>query len=669
MLDDPNKPTDGTIKYQPTAGERKMLGEYDQRLNANTKATPPSGPDAAMSIEMGDPNRDPSTWSEASKAYAATQQKPARQPGESFRLVQPTGDPFMQTAINNRTDMMSRLANYSPIMGFADGGKPESAEALLARMNAKYGTAPSAETTAPAPQPQPKPTPQPRPAGSLIQKAAGLFGNRNKQIDQAAGYNQGGKPGAQGFKITGPGTATSDSIPAQTESGENIRVANGERVVSVAQDEALERIAEMLGYASVDAMFAEMTGKPVGPTIKGGKLAAAQGYKDEAGNYHPMSVLGAPASQGNGDLIRSAAATESVPPAPVTGTPRAQKDFSGEFLGGLKNYMAAKTPVATEEEAAQLRAADDPFILGAGRIGPNLIKQVGNIALHKAPDVPGSQAMPATPPAQPATAPATVAPTPTPGASIQAVAPADLTGRQQEFIENNNLRSFEDRGGGITRQVDGKGRTTITNVGTGDITDSGKRAADDSASALLDQKGSTYNPAAQLERMQRSRMMADATNADITDPTVRENAQKALGIMSVSKQTENQATLQAAQARTANAQADTAAETQAMHKEYLNPKTTPERRKEIHDYLRAMSGKTAGYKVATTSSPNPNGIGPNLQQAWLLNEDTGEVRNAEKTAQEQTQAPRRVPTAAEIDATAKKYGMAPEQVKQKLGLK
>lgn len=552
---------------------------------------------------------------------------------------------------------------------YENGGKPESAEDLLARMSAKYGKAPSIDATAPAPQPQPKPTPQPKPAGSLIQKAANLFSNRTKQIDQAAGYSRGGKPGAQGFKITGPGTATSDSIPAQTEAGENIRVANGERVVSVAQDEALERIAEMLGYASVDAMFAEMTGKPVGPTIKGGKLAAAQGYKDEAGNYHPMSVLGAPASQGNGDLIRSAAATESVPPAPVTGTPRAQKDFSGEFLGGLKNYMAAKTPVATEEEAAQLRAADDPFILGAGRIGPNLIKQVGNIALHKAPDVPGSQAMPATPPAQPATAPATVAPTPTPGASIQAVAPADLTGRQQEFIENNNLRSFEDRGGGITRQVDGKGRTTITNVGTGDITDSGKRAADDSASALLDQKGSTYNPTAQLERMQRSRMMADATNADITDPTVRENAQKALGTMSVSKQTENQATLQAAQARTANAQADTAAETQAMHKEYLNPKTTPERRKEIHDYLRAMSGKTAGYKVATTSSPNPNGIGPNLQQAWLLNEDTGEVRNAEKTAQEQTQAPRRVPTAAEIDATAKKYGMTPEQVKQKLGLK
>ena len=44
------------------------------------------------------------------------------------------------------------------------------------------------------------------------------------------------------------------------------------------QDQLLERIAQMLGFDTVDAMFEQMTGKPVGPSMKDGMMAAADGW-------------------------------------------------------------------------------------------------------------------------------------------------------------------------------------------------------------------------------------------------------------------------------------------------------------------------------------------------------------------------------------------------------
>src|SRR5574337_853227 len=158
----------------------------------------------------------------------------------------------------------------------------ETTDELLARMAAKYGL-PNSSTQQP-PQPAqpvaPQPVPEP-PKRGLIDMLRG----RTQQIDQAVdkatrGYAKGGKicGMAHGGKIQGPGTPTSDSIPAQVEeSGEPIRVSTGERILSKAQDGYLSAMAKKMGFDSLDAMLEHGTGQPVGPTVKGGQRAAANG--------------------------------------------------------------------------------------------------------------------------------------------------------------------------------------------------------------------------------------------------------------------------------------------------------------------------------------------------------------------------------------------------------
>lgn len=197
---------------------------------------------------------------------------------------------------------------------FADGGAVSKADQLIAEMNAKYGVsgnAPAPKPATPAPQPQPAaPAPQP---GSLIQRAAGIIGGRKEQIDKAVNsYACGGKvkahaAGGKVKTIKGPGTSTSDSIPAKVkETGEQILVSNGERILSKKQDRLLDKIAKMLGYGSTDELLASGTGRPVGPTMKGGKKAAEDGMTVEekwrlqqAGQPVPAAPL--PANSGRGD--------------------------------------------------------------------------------------------------------------------------------------------------------------------------------------------------------------------------------------------------------------------------------------------------------------------------------------------------------------------------------
>src|SRR5574340_1027071 len=160
----------------------------------------------------------------------------------------------------------------------------ETTDELLARMAAKYGLPSAPPPQQPAPQP-PAPQPQPERRG-IIDTLRG----RTQQIDQAVdkatrGYKQGGKicGMAHGGKIQGPGTPTSDSIPAQVEeSGEPIRVSTGERILSKAQDGYLSAMAKKMGFDSLDAMLEHGTGQPVGPTVKGGERAAATGMGPDA---------------------------------------------------------------------------------------------------------------------------------------------------------------------------------------------------------------------------------------------------------------------------------------------------------------------------------------------------------------------------------------------------
>lgn len=183
------------------------------------------------------------------------------------------GSSAAASQLNQRTDIMStlrdKLAEDPLYAGYADGGKVESAEDLLARMQAKYKTGSTSSEPEPA-APAPKPVEQ----KPQVTAPAGLFGTfqrRKEQIDKAAGYANGGM-------IDGPGTSTSDSIPAKVkETGEPIGVSTDERIVSKPQNTLLEIIAKGIGYDSLDHLLEDGTGKPVGPTIKAGKQGAATG--------------------------------------------------------------------------------------------------------------------------------------------------------------------------------------------------------------------------------------------------------------------------------------------------------------------------------------------------------------------------------------------------------
>ena len=156
-----------------------------------------------------------------------------------------------------------------------------------------------------APKPQPKPQ-QPAAASGLTARIGSLFESRRKQIDEAAGYAEGGK-------ISGPGTPKSDSIPAMVrETGENIMIANKERILSIEQDQFLEGVAKAAGYENLNAMLEDGTGKPVGPTIKAGKRAAAEGKAPDEDD-RVTTAIQAPPTLGGAPLARSEPAGTLTP--------------------------------------------------------------------------------------------------------------------------------------------------------------------------------------------------------------------------------------------------------------------------------------------------------------------------------------------------------------------
>src|SRR5574337_2172438 len=232
----------------------------------------------------------------------------------------------------------------------------ETTDELLARMAQKYGLPSAPPPQQPAPQP-PAPQPQPERRG-IIDTLRG----RTQQIDQAVdkatrGYKQGGKicGMAHGDKIQGPGTPTSDSIPAQVEeSGEPIRVSTGERILSKAQDGYLSAMAKKMGFDSLDAMLEHGTGQPVGPTVKGGERAAATGMGPDA---IPDEVIRAARTPFNYDefarqqIARSMAADATAasgtggaaPAASATQTATTASRGAG-LLGGLAQRLGSFNP-------------------------------------------------------------------------------------------------------------------------------------------------------------------------------------------------------------------------------------------------------------------------------------------------------------------------------------
>lgn len=169
------------------------------------------------------------------------------------------------------------------------------------------------------------------------------------QANKPSGYANGGK-------IEGPGTPTSDSIPAiVNETGEEIRVSNGERIVSAEQGALLEALARKSGFDSLDAMLEAGTGKPVGPTIKGGKRAAADGMSPEEKEWrlktgNLMSEYPGKPSEYNAEASRmlppvfpDGFGAKVNPDAPPVGLDKVVSGIAGMFSDAARASNTAET--------------------------------------------------------------------------------------------------------------------------------------------------------------------------------------------------------------------------------------------------------------------------------------------------------------------------------------
>ena len=176
----------------------------------------------------------------------------------------------METAQRRQT-----ISKLSRIPGYAGGG-------FLDKLKGVFGGG----STPPPPPPPPKEPPPEQPPSSIWTRT-------NKRREQEAGLANGSKVkngmaksamSGQGGMLKGPGTSTSDDIPAKVvDTGEPIRVATGERIVSKSQDKFLQQVAKERGFGSVDAMFEDATGIPVGPTLKYAKGEEGEELMEHAG--------------------------------------------------------------------------------------------------------------------------------------------------------------------------------------------------------------------------------------------------------------------------------------------------------------------------------------------------------------------------------------------------
>lgn len=415
----------------------------------------------------------------------------------------------------NKPSRLNSGRGIAAVPSFAEGGQVETPDQLMARMTAKYG-APSGQTVTqtasiqpaqPAPQAQ-----QPKPAaqGGILAGAMNALAGRKKQLEEVAGYKNGGK-------IKGPGTATSDSIPGEVvETGAPIRVANGERILSKDQDAFIAGIAKKAGYESVDAFLEDGTGKPVGPTMKAGLPAAAGGAGEDelknAGNmtYSDVQNRTAPAA------VAQQVAQNIAPPAndPAAASPVTSGITGGVSLGrspaptihengGLPASVVQSGIEIMRGQLAQpvaqpKSAVAPPVNSGSWYSGTDSRDDRSGLEMERARRVEATQAgvmgdsvksalqygvigkeSVASPAAtggasastQPTTQSLPGAVTPAATQTAANVNESTLAGRQGANMVENNLREFRDIGSGITAQRGANGQLAVTNIGTGGITD------------------------------------------------------------------------------------------------------------------------------------------------------------------------------------------------------
>lgn len=341
----------------------------------------------------------------------------------------------METTQRQQTiNKLSRIPNYS------GGG-------LIDSLKRAVGLAPKQPPAAPSKQSAPGETikissggvhpaiPAPMGNQTIIDKRmadAGLANGGKVKPGMAKAAMAGGIPAVGGKKksdrggmLKGPGTPTSDSIPAEVvDTGEPIKVATGERIVSKKQDAYLQQVAKEKGFPSVDAMLEAGTGEPVGPTLK---------YDDEMSRG---AAGGASPDDLRRQLMVSQIPTGGAPDTGPTPQPNANMSASGTDLGrttsnlsgalapiagGARLMMAAGKAVSTVGQSAMAARALDAGVKAA----PYALPAAGAVGLSAAasndPQQPPGAVQPtAVPPKAAPVAAANAVPTPAAPATVAA---------------------------------------------------------------------------------------------------------------------------------------------------------------------------------------------------------------------------------------------------------
>ena len=362
---------------------------------------------------------------------------------------------------------------------FADGGDiDQEMEKQIAANQEKLNPKPKGLFGGLFSSSKPAPAPAPAPAAPTIVSNLQNRKNALEEANKSAGYSGGGKPGMKsGGKIVGPGTPTSDSIPAKVkETGENIAVSTDERILSGKQDAALESVAKSLGFPGLEAWLETMTGTPVGPTMKDGMAAAKDGADgksfDDIANQNPLAQYRVkPASNLTSTAVAPPPSEMSAPAPPATGGAFANAVGGGiSAIEGAAKYGlgaaavpfgkaadAVKNTVAgafdatrpnpnagVEEARAMMQSGREDFSAAskAFDIAKNpLVKAAGWAPNEQQAPAPASAAPSAVTPAPASQAPATVTPPPavTPAVVAPAANPTVQSRVGNSFTESNTV--------------------------------------------------------------------------------------------------------------------------------------------------------------------------------------------------------------------------------------
>ncbi len=426
----------------------------------------------------------------------------------------------------------------------ADGGitRQETADEVMARMTAKYGApaaGPVPQQPAPVAQTQPQPKPSPSQPASSGQGILGILRGRKEAIDKAVGGY------ANGGIVRGIGTPTSDDVPVKIK-GKDYNLSDTEAVLPSKTRQAL---GEMLGAkpgdvaqanALVEKFIEQTNGKPPVSVEEGTNLADGGLLDEEAGkmNYQAVTGVSAPAPTPAPAPVQA----QTTPGISLGRSPAPTIYDNGGLPAGVvqRGIDTMKSQLATPAEQAAARAPGsssnyvgngptDPDVNGRNAVPAGVQRGIATMRSQMNPNPSGPFAENAANSAAAESHLQSLYPSGTfdsqqkqasvgvgPGytvtndvagaakirsahqsildgspssAGAQSAANANeagLSGRQGAYMVENNLRSFEDKGGGIVRQVGANGSRTFTNVGTENVTDPNKKVQVNSYNGAAD---------------------------------------------------------------------------------------------------------------------------------------------------------------------------------------